>query len=115
MTDVCIYIEDRVVTTSGNGRAFVEAYQRDYVPSASARGMTLERITVSPPVWLDDESNIITITWTVAGQSSWWKAAIAGRHDPTLVQWWESVRLLISERTRSTAADATDIEELCNV
>lgn len=115
MSDVCIYIEDRVVTAPGKGRAFIEAYRRDYVPSASARGLTLDRMTVSPPLWLDDEPNVVTITWTVAGQANWWKAAIAGRHDPTLAQWWESVRPLIAERTRSTAANATDIEELCNV
>jgi hypothetical protein len=38
-----------------------------------------------------------------------------GRPDPSVGQWWTSMDELILERTRSVAADATDVEELCDI
>ena len=49
----------------GKGRELLAAYKERYVPGAQARGMVLERIVVSPPVWFADASNRLTISWTV--------------------------------------------------
>ncbi len=65
MADETIYVVDRVVTKPGCARKFVEAYVAEYVPGGRRRGMTLDRILVSPPVWFDEDCNTVTITWTV--------------------------------------------------
>jgi hypothetical protein len=115
MADPTLYLIDRVVLRPGAARAFIDAYRTGYVPSARARGLTLERILVSPPVWIEDETNTVTATWTVSGTTAWWAAAVRGRHDPAPAQWWESVASLVVERSRSMASRAEDVEELCDV
>lgn len=110
-----IYIVDRVVTRPGSTKDFIGAYLNEYAPGAVDRGLTLDRVLVSPPVWIEDEGHTVTVTWTVAGPQEWWRSAVNGRHDPVPSQWWETVDPLIFERTRSMAADADDIEGLCDV
>lgn len=73
MADEKIFVVDRVVTKAGCARAFVDKYIAEYAPGGSERGMTLDRILVSPPIWSDDETNVVTITWTVDGVESWWQ------------------------------------------
>ncbi|WP_280506375.1 hypothetical protein, partial [Nocardia farcinica] len=78
MDDRTLYIIDRVVLKPGTARAFLDAYLTGYVPGARERGLTLERILVSPPVWIEGEPNTVTATWTVRGPSEWWAAAVRG-------------------------------------
>ncbi|MET7774016.1 hypothetical protein [Nocardia sp. NPDC005366] len=115
MSDRTIYIIDRIVLRPGTARAFIDAYMSEYAPGARERGLTLDRILVSPPAWIDGENNIVTATWTVSGPRNWWAAAVEGRHDPAPARWWESVAAMIVERTRSMASAAEDVEGLCNV
>ncbi|MGV9709051.1 hypothetical protein ACWDTI_00090 [Gordonia sp. NPDC003424] len=115
MNDRTIYVVDQVVLQPGKGREFIDAYLSEYAPGAVDRGLTLDRVLVSPPVWLDDEPTTVTALWTVAGPAAWWHAAIRGRHDLSTVQWWESVAPLIVRRSRSMAAAAADVEGLCDV
>lgn len=110
-----IYVTDRVVLAAGAARAFVEAYLAEYVPGAIDRGFTLERVLVSPPVWLADEEHVMTATWTVDGPPAWWQAAVAGRHDRGPAQFWESREADIIERTRSMSVEVADMEGLCDV
>ncbi|MEU4808776.1 hypothetical protein AB0H20_06220 [Nocardia fluminea] len=110
-----VYVIDTVVTKPGRAREFVDAYLRDYAPGARERGMTLERIVVSPPVWLPDESNTIIASWVLDGAQGWWAMTWQGRSDESVRRWWDRAQELIVERTRSTGALATDIEELGNV
>ncbi|TYQ10303.1 UNVERIFIED_ORG: hypothetical protein L601_002600000660 [Gordonia westfalica J30] len=115
MTDRTIYIVDQVVLAPGAARDFVAAYLDEYAPAAAERGLTLERITVTPPVWLDDDSNTVTATWSVVGPRAWWEAAVRARHDPGPARWWSEKSPMIVERSRSMAADVNDVEGLCNV
>ena len=115
MDDHIIYVIDQVVLEPGRARTFIDAYLSDYAPRVRERGLTLERILVSPPVLIDGETNTVTVTWTAAGTRSWWAAAVSARHDPVPAQWWASMAPLIVERTRSMAAHAEDVEGLCNV
>ncbi|MDO3649505.1 hypothetical protein [Nocardia mangyaensis] len=110
-----VYVIDTVVTEPGRAREFVDSYLREYAPGARARGMTLERIVVSPPVWFPDESNTVIATWVLDGAEGWWAMTWKGRPDPAVRQWWADVDGLIVERTRSTAAAATDLDRLGNV
>lgn len=115
MAEPTLYITDRVVLRPGSARAFIEAYLSAYAPQARDRGLTLERILVSPPAWIEGETNTVTATWTVSGPAGWWTAAVTARHDPAPAQWWASMAPMIVERTRSTGSRFEDVEGLCDV
>ncbi|WP_168706688.1 hypothetical protein [Gordonia paraffinivorans] len=115
MTDRTIFVVDQVALKPGAAREFVAAYLSEYAPAATQRGLTLDRILVTPPVWLDDDTNTVTATWSVPGTRAWWQAAVAARHDPAPSEWWAQMAPMIVERTRTMAADAADVEGLCDV
>ena len=110
-----VYAIDELVAVPGKGRELLEAYKARYVPGAEARGMTLDRVLVSPPVWLDEASNRLTIVWTVEGAPGWWGQATQGRYDPAVGAFWHSVEGLIASRHRHFAAAEDDVAELCHV
>ncbi|MDG3009763.1 hypothetical protein G4X40_06335 [Rhodococcus sp. D2-41] len=107
-----IFVVDRVTTRPGRAREFVDAYLADYAPGALRRGMTLDRILVSPPLWSGDQANTVTITWTVEGVGAWWDMTRSGRGDPAPARWWTAVDELIVERSREMAAGYEDVEVL---
>lgn len=115
MTEPTVHVIDRVEVRPGHGQEFVEAYLAEYVPRAQARGLALAHVLVSPPVWIDGEPSVVTAIWSVDGPAGWWGAAIAGRYDPESAAWWARMEHLILGRTRSSAAEATDIHVLCDV
>lgn len=115
MADTEVYVIDRVITRPGSTREFVEAYLRDYAPGAKDRGMTLRGVLVSPPIWYDDEPNVVTITWSLPNARAWWEMTWKGRPDPELARWWGSIGHLVVERDRSVAAAADDVDSLCDV
>lgn len=110
-----VFVIDRVVTRPGCGKTFVDRYMAEYAPGATSRGMTLREVLVSPPVWFDDQPNIVTITWALPSPQGWWEMTWKGRPDPALGQWWEAIGELVTERSRSVAATADDVEGLCDV
>lgn len=110
-----VFVIDRVVTRPGCARRFVDAYLAEYAPGARARGMTLRDILVSPPIWFDDDSNVITATWTLPSAQAWWQMTWKGRPDPALGEWWSRIGELVVERSRSFAAAADDVDGLCDV
>jgi hypothetical protein len=110
-----VYIIDEFVAAPGKGQALLAAYKESYVPGAEARGMTLERIIVSPPVWLDEASNRITISWTVQGAGGWWGQAVQSRYDPSVGAFWPSIESLIVSRNRHFGAAEEEVAEIANV
>ena len=115
MADGEVFVVDRVVTRPGCAREFVDTYLAEYVPGARDRGMTLCDVLVSPPIWFTDQSNVITITWSLPSPRAWWEMTWQGRPDPTLGAWWDSVGRLVAERSRTVAAAAADVDGLCDV
>ena len=115
MADGMVFVIDRVVTRPGCARRFVDRYLPEYVPGARDRGMTLRDVLVSPPIWFEDDVNTVAITWTLPGVQSWWEMAWQGRPDPALGEWWTQIGDLIVERSRSFAAAADDVDQLCDV
>jgi hypothetical protein len=115
MADGEIFVIDRVTTRPGRAREFVDTYLAEYAPGAQARGMTLRTVLVSPPIWFDDRSNTVTITWALPNPQAWWEMTWKGRPDPDLGSWWAGVGRLVSERTRSVAAAAEAVDGLCDV
>ncbi|MBO0863593.1 MAG: hypothetical protein J2P16_00780 [Mycobacterium sp.] len=115
MADGQVYVIDRVVTATGCARKFVDAYLSGYAPGARGRGMTLQRVLVSPPIWFADQTNTVTIVWSLPSPGAWWEMTWQGRHDPAVGQWWAGISELVVERTRSIAADAEDVDGFCIV
>ncbi len=115
MADGHVYVIDRVVTRPGCAKKFVDTYLAGYVPGAVERGMTLRDVLVSPPIWFDDQPNTVTITWTLPSTQAWWEMTWKGRPDAALGQWWAGTDELVSERTRTVAAAADDVDGLCDV
>jgi hypothetical protein len=115
MSDGQVYVVDRVVTQPGRAREFVDRYLAEYVPGARERGMTLRDILISPPIWFDDRSNTVTVTWSLPSAQAWWEMTWKGRPDTSIGKWWADISGLIVERTRSVAAAAADVDELCDV
>jgi hypothetical protein len=110
-----VYVVDRVVTRPGCAKDFIDRYLAEYAPGARERGMSLQDILVSPPIWFADQSNTVTITWSLPSAKAWWEMTWKGRPDASIGQWWDRVADLVSERTRSVAAAPNDIDELCDV
>ena len=110
-----VYVVDRVVTQPGCAKEFVDRYLAEYAPGAATRGMNLREVLVSPPIWFDDQPNTVTITWVLPSPQAWWEMTWKGRPDPSLGRWWDSVGALVADRTRSVAAAAGDVEEICDV
>lgn len=115
MADGEVFVIDNVITRPGRAREFVDTYLAEYAPGARERGMVLRDILVSPPIWFDDASNTITITWVLRSPWAWWEMTWAGRPDPSLGEWWSGLGALVQERTRSVAAAADDVAGMCDV
>lgn len=115
MAEPTIYIVDEVVTKPGQARGFIDRYLAEYAPGAKGRGMTLDRVLVSPPIWFADQENTITISWTVPGVGAWWGMTAQGRHDPSIGEFWTDIDELVQHRARRMTAAATDVDELNDV
>lgn len=115
MADGRVYVIDRVVTRPGCAREFVDAYLSDYAPGARSRGMSLQHMLVSPPVWLAEGTNTVTAIWSLPSARAWWEMTWQGRPDAALGQWWSQIAELVMERTRSVSATADDVDGLCDV
>ncbi len=115
MADGQVFVIDRVLTRPGCTRKFVDIYLAEYAPGARSRGMTLCSVLVSPPIWFQDQSNTVTITWTLPNPQAWWEMTWKGRPDLELGEWWSQISELVAERSRSVAAAAADVDALCDV
>ena len=112
-TTETVYLVDQVVARPGQGQAFLEAYTRRYVPGAQARGMKLEQTLVSPPLWLDEQSNTVLLVWSLRGAAGFWAMTYQGRNDPALQDWWwNEAAPLIESRQRYFAADIAGLAAL---
>jgi hypothetical protein len=115
MTEGEVFVIDRVVTRPGCARRFVDTYLAEYAPGARERGMTLRDVLVSPPIWFEDRANTVTITWTLPSVQAWWEMTWQGRPDPDLAEWWSRIAEFVQKRSRSFAAAAHDVDDLCDV
>ncbi|WP_082963658.1 Dabb family protein [Mycolicibacterium peregrinum] len=104
-----VFVVDRVVTRPGCAQKFIDTYLAGYAPGARDRGMTLRDVVVSPPIWFEARSNVVTATWTLPSPQAWWQMTWQGRPDPAVARWWDSITDLVVERSRevASAADAT--------
>ncbi|TLF72584.1 hypothetical protein [Nocardia cyriacigeorgica] len=115
MDSAPIYIVDEMVAPPGHGHAFLDRYLREYAPGARERGLELDRVLVSPPVWLAEQSNTITVSWTVRGAQQWWNQRLAASRDPQVAQWWRTADEMLVSRRRTTGCAYDDVEAVTDV
>lgn len=111
-----LYIVDTIKPQPGDGKAFLDDYMSIYAPLAKDAGMTLVSSMVAPPLWIDTDSNIVQVVWTVddIAQAAWAMNS-ATRYNPVYVEWWKAVRSRVAERDRSYYASESYMEVLNNV
>ena len=111
-----IYILHEVRPKPGQAQRFLAAYLERYAPGARARGMTLVHTLVSPPLWLEDESNTLQFLWSVTGAAGVWGSYFASRSDESVERWWwQEAAPLLESRVRRVLAAADDVAGLCDV
>jgi hypothetical protein len=111
-----IWVIDEITTRPGQGKAFLDAYMTQYVPGATARGMTLTHRMVEPAMWLDDAPNRILLIWAMPNVDATWGAKHMARGDADVLHWWEvEAPAFILSRRRSTLANADVLESLADV
>jgi hypothetical protein len=107
-----VYLVDQIIAKPGQGQALLRAYMERYVPGAQARGMRLEQRLVSPPLWLEEQSNTLLLVWSLQGAAGFWGMSFQGRQDPAVQDWWREAAPLIESRLRYVAGDVGDLAAL---
>src|SRR5438132_1334627 len=110
-----VYILDQITPKIGRAKDVAKVYMDTYVPGAKARGMTLELSLIAPPMWLENQANVLYFLWSVEGVAGWWSSQMKSRVDDGVSDWWRDLEPLIESRRRDFPADLTDIARLTNV
>lgn len=110
-----IYVVDDITIKPGSGKAFFDAYMTEYVPQATAGGLTLLFKMAEPAMWLPERASRLFFVWTAPGALETWQAKFKARQNPDMLRWWQDVAELIEHRTRMTAADPAQFEGLLHV
>lgn len=110
-----IYIVDRLVTKPGEGKAVYDNFMENMKPLIEGAGWKFKRATVAPAMWLDTDSNIIEIEWTMADiVQEAWAYSSGTRYNPEYVQWWAEIRDQLVSNSRVYSAPESYMEVLNN-
>ena len=110
-----IYIVDRLVTKPGEGKAVYDNFMENMKPLIEGAGWKFKRATVAPAMWLDTDSNIIEIEWTMADiVQEAWAYSSGTRYNPEYVQWWTEIRDHLVSNSRVYSAPESYMEVLNN-
>lgn len=110
-----IYIVDRLVTKPGEGKAVYDDFMENMKPLMEAGGWKFKRASVAPAIWLDTDSNIIEIEWTMADiVKEAWAYSSANRSNAEYQQWWVDVREHLVSNDRVYSAPESYMEVLNN-
>jgi hypothetical protein len=104
-----VYLVDRLTARPGRARELLQAYRERYMPGARARGLRLERTLLSPPLWLEDQSNVLEFVWVVDGGAGFWSMTQQARLDAAVQDWWREAQALIESRERCLSADIAEL------
>lgn len=111
-----IYIVDRLVAKPGEGKAVLDDFMANMKPLIEGAGWRFKRATVAPAMWLDTDSNIIEIEWTMADiVQEAWAYSSGTRYNPEYVQWWTDIRDRLVSNDRVYSAPEGYMEVLNNV
>ena len=111
-----IYIVDRLVAKPGDGKAVLDDFMANMKPLIEGAGWRFKRATVAPVMWLDTDSNIIEIEWTMGDiVQEAWAYSSGTRYNPEYVQWWATMSDRLVSNDRVYSAPEGYMEVLNNV
>ena len=107
---------DRLVAKPGEGKAVLDDFMANMKPLIEGAGWRFKRATVAPAMWLDTDSNIIEIEWTMGDiVQEAWAYSSGTRYNPEYVQWWTDIRDRLVSNDRVYSAPEGYMEVLNNV
>jgi hypothetical protein len=107
-----VYVVDQLVARPGQAQALLQAYREHYIPGAQARGMRLEHSWVTPPLWLEEQSNTLLFVWSLPGAAGFWAMSFKSRQDPAVEDWWRQAASLVESRQRYVAGEVAELARL---
>lgn len=114
--DEVVYIVDRLTAKPGEGKALYDDFMANMKPIMEDAGWTFVRATVAPAIWLEKDSSIIEIEWTMPNiAQAAWAYSSATRYNPEYVAWWAGVREKAVSVDRLYSASESYMEVLNNV
>ena len=110
-----IYIVDRLVTKPGEGKAVYDSFMETMKPLIEGAGWQFKRASVAPAMWIETDSNIIEIEWTMPDiVQAAWAYSSGTRYNPEYVQWWTEIRDHLVSNDRVYSAPESYMEVLNN-
>jgi hypothetical protein len=111
-----IFVLDEIEVLETQFQRLRDAYMQRYVPSANARGMTLEGAWRSPTIALADRTATFRVLWSVPDVTAWWGMRLGARRanaeldvgidgDEEKSQWWNFVDSIAIGRRRNFMTD----------
>ena len=98
-----IFILDEAEIREGSVEAYRDAVISGYKPGATARGMMLEAIWLSPPLILDGGGNSLYVLWSYPDLGAFWRARFADTDAKS--EWWKQTASMTVSRKRSFLTD----------
>ncbi len=102
-----IFILDEIIVKPGHAAAYLEAYARDYAPSAQRRGMRSEGRWRNPPVQdFEELPTTLYFMWSVEDVAGWWRMRLSRTDDGAderfeKLRWWQETEPMTLNRKRS--------------
>jgi hypothetical protein len=95
-----VHVLDELTVRAGRLDAVLARIDRDYLPGATARGMTLVGVWRTPPVELHEDASQIVVLWSLPDVSAWWAMRRAAGADTGVSAFWASIADDVVARSR---------------
>ncbi len=102
-----ISILDEIQLPAGELLSMLQRLEKDYLPQAEERGLSLVAQWVSPPVVVPGKPNTLWLQWQVADVMSYYGIR-AGQTEEVSI-FWEEVDAIASERRRHVMVAADTV------
>ncbi len=107
-----IYILDQITVKPGSVEAFMDCFEKEYLPAAAQRNMSLFLRSVSPPVELEGQSNEVVFLWQINEIGEFWSMRKEAKVDASVASFWQKSETWIETRNRKVLSPyPTDVEE----
>jgi hypothetical protein len=95
-----IYMVDEITLKPGKLGRFNAAFEKEYLPKAKERGLSLVGSWIAPPMEMQGEGNTLVVLWSMDGQEGFWRQRKGSGGDPAVREWWAKMKPVIAGRTR---------------
>lgn len=102
-----ITILDEIHLPAGELLLMLQRLEKNYLPEAEGRGLSLVAQWVSPPVVLQSQPNTLWLQWQVADAMSYYGMRAGQTEDVSI--FWDEVDAIASERRRHVMVAADTV------